>query len=97
MNGGPCLANTSIQAPTSGNRGSIGQASFNYATTPGNEAAFSAVAGYQGSALCKAAPSQGSAMVPRHKWTNAHARLCIEVHLIVHQNPSKADMDHDRL
>ncbi|CAK0787827.1 hypothetical protein CVIRNUC_011049 [Coccomyxa viridis] len=61
VNGGPCLANTSIQAPTSGNRGSIGQASFNYATTPGNEAAFSAMAGYQGSALCKAAPSQGSA------------------------------------
>ena len=91
MDGGPCLANTTIQAPISGNRGSIGQASFNYASTPGNEAAFSVVAAYQGSALCKAAPSQGSATVQ----PTTHARRFFVIHQHVHQNSGDLDRDHD--
>ena len=80
--GGPCLASTTIQAPTSGHMAAIGQASFNYASAPGDGAASSAVALYQGSALCKAAPSQGSTTVqPLHMQGSPYecVKVCIGI------------------
>ena len=54
---GPCLASTTVTSAGPGHNGSLGQASFDYATvlTPGTP--FSAVALYQGSFICKSAPS----------------------------------------
>lgn len=54
---GPCLASTTVTSAGLNHKGSWGQASFDYAAilTPGTQ--FSAVAAYEGSLLCKKAPS----------------------------------------
>ena len=58
-----CLANTTIQPSSSGQPSSLGQASFDYASAPSAGAFYAAIAEYQGSHLCKTAPSDGVLLV----------------------------------
>ena len=58
-----CLANTTIQPSSSGQASSLGQASFDYASAPSAGAFYAAIAEYQGSHLCKTAPSEGVLLV----------------------------------
>ncbi|CAK0787828.1 hypothetical protein CVIRNUC_011050 [Coccomyxa viridis] len=61
MYGGSCLANSTIQLSTSSQKGSVGQASFDYASTlyTDSDIFYGVIADYQGSHLCKLAPSEG--------------------------------------
>ena len=61
--GGVCLANTTIQPSNSNQSGFLGQASFDYINTLSTNTFYAAVADYQGSHLCKAAPSEGVLLV----------------------------------
>ena len=58
-----CLANTTIQPSSSGQPNSLGQASFDYASAPSAGAFYAAIAEYQGSHMCKTAPSEGVLLV----------------------------------
>ena len=58
-----CLANTTIQPSNSNQMGFLGQASFDYINTLSASTFYAAVADYQGSHLCKAAPSEGVLLV----------------------------------